>query len=388
MTDLGRIGGDAVNWRCQTRIGRPACFWMAPPWHDHVYLRVSSNKLRTPLHLPRALNMTILVTGGAGYIGCQTVLALLDKNVTPVILDDLSTGNSAAVPSRVPLIIGDVGDIELVRNIVRKYEIDAILHFAAKIIVPESISNPLSYYLNNTVKTRALLQVAAESGVPHFVFSSTAAVYGNPDCTPVTEDAWPAPLSPYGMSKLMSEHMLRDVSAAHGFSHVILRYFNVAGADPAGRHGQTTPNATHLVKVAIETALGTRSHMSIYGADYPTPDGTCVRDYVHVSDLAEAHLTALDFLRHGGSPCTLNCGYGRGYSVKEVIETVKTVTGIDFEVRQAPRRAGDPAAIVADSSRLSQLGWKPNLNDLTTIIRHAYAWEKKLQELVRSDAVD
>jgi UDP-glucose 4-epimerase len=332
--------------------------------------------------------MTILVTGGAGYIGCQTVIALLDRNETPVVLDNLSTGRRTAVPSNVPLIVGDVGDMELVKKAIREHEVDAILHFAAKIIVPESISNPLSYYFNNTVKTRALLEAAVEAGVPHFVFSSTAAVYGNPDFTPVTEDAEPKPLSPYGMSKLMSEQMLRDASATHGFSHVILRYFNVAGADPAGRHGQTTPNATHLIKVAVETALGQHPYMSVYGADYPTPDGTCVRDYVHVSDLAGAHLTALDYLRHGSNSCTLNCGYGRGYSVKEVIETVKTVAGVDFEVHQAPRRPGDPAAIVADSSRLSRMGWKPTLNDLPTIIRHAYAWEKNLHELPSLEMLD
>jgi len=321
--------------------------------------------------------MTILVTGGAGYIGCQTVIALLDRHETPVILDDLSTGKRAEVPSNVPLIVGDIGDVELVRNVLREREVDTILHFAAKIVVPESISDPLGYYLTNTVKTRALLEAAVKGGVRHFVFSSTAAVYGNPDFTPVSEDALAAPLSPYGMSKLMSEHMLRHASAAYGFSHVILRYFNVAGADPVGRHGQTTSHATHLISVAIETALGRRSYMSIYGDDYPTRDGTCVRDYVHVSDLAEAHLRALDYLRRGGESCTLNCGYGRGYSVKEVVETVKEVAGVDFEVHQASRRAGDPASIVADSSRLVGMGWKPALDHLPTIIRHAYAWEKK-----------
>jgi UDP-glucose 4-epimerase len=322
--------------------------------------------------------MTILVTGGAGYIGCQTVIALLDRHETPMVLDDLSCGKRAEVPSSVPLIVGDVGNVGLVGNTLREHEVDTILHFAAKIVVPESISDPLGYYLSNTVKTRALLEAAVKGGVQNFVFSSTAAVYGNPDLTPVSEDAAAAPLSPYGMSKLMSEHMLRDASAAYGFKHVILRYFNVAGADPTGRHGQTTSNASHLIEVAIETALGRRSHMSIYGHDYPTPDGTCVRDYVHVSDLAEAHLRALDYLRGGGESCTLNCGYGRGYSVKEVIETVKEVAGVDFEVHEGPRRAGDPASIVADSSRLVRMGWKPALDHLPTIIQHAYAWEKHL----------
>jgi UDP-glucose 4-epimerase len=322
--------------------------------------------------------MTILVTGGAGYIGCQTVIGLLARHEVPVILDDLSTGNSAAVPPQVRLIVGDIGDLELVTNLIVQYEIDSILHFAAKIIVPESVRDPLGYYLNNTAKTRALLEAAVKGGIRHFVFSSTAAVYGNPSSPTVNEDAPLAPLSPYGRSKQMSEQMLRDVSAAHGLNHVILRYFNVAGADPGGRHGQSTPNASHLIKVAIETALGRRPYMSIYGTDYPTPDGTCVRDYVHVSDLAEAHLAALYYLRSGGESCTLNCGYGRGYSVKEVVQGVKSVAGADFKVYQAPRRAGDPASVVADNSRLAQLGWKPAFDDLPTIIRHAYSWEKNL----------
>src|SRR3984893_8078355 len=296
--------------------------------------------------------MTILITGGAGFIGGHTVLALIDRGEIPIVLDDLSTGNRAAVPSGVPFFAGDIGDTELVLRLIQNHRIDAIVHFAAKIVVPESVADPLKYYLNNTVKTHALLQAAVRGNVKHFVFSSTAAVYGNPSSTPVSETADPAPLSPYGRSKLMSEHMLVDASAAYDLTHVILRYFNVAGADPAGRHGQTTRNATHLIKVGLETALGRRSYMSIYGDDYPTMDGTCVRDYVHVSDLANAHLAALDYLRRGGESCTLNCGYGRGYSVKEVVDTVKRVAGVDFEVRKASRRAGDPASIVADSDRL------------------------------------
>src|SRR5467141_3595985 len=255
--------------------------------------------------------MAILITGGAGFIGGHTVLALLDRGEIPIVLDDLSTGNRAAVPPGVPFFAGDVGDTELVLRLVQNHRIDAILHFAAKIVVPESVADPLNYYFNNTVKTHALLQAAVRGNVRHFVFSSTAAVYGNPSVTPVSEEAIPAPLSPYGMSKLMSEQMLRDASAAYGLNHVILRYFNVSGADPAGRHGQSTPNATHLIKVALEAALGRRSHMSIYGDDYPTSDGTCVRDYIHVSDLANAHLAALDYLRRGGESSTLNCGYGR-----------------------------------------------------------------------------
>jgi UDP-glucose 4-epimerase len=321
--------------------------------------------------------MTVLVTGGAGYIGGQTVIALLDRGETPVVLDDLSTGNRAAVPSAVPFVVGDVGDMAAVRRAIQDYKIDAILHFAAKIVVPESVADPLGYYLNNTVKTRALLEAAVKGNVRHFVFSSTAAVYGNPSVTPVSEDAAPAPVSPYGASKLMSEQMLRDATAAYCLNHMILRYFNVAGADPAGRHGHSTPNATHLIKVALQTALGRRSHMSIYGDDYPTPDGTCVRDYVHVADLANAHLTALDHLRSGGESFTLNCGYGRGYSVKEVVDAVKKVAGVDFEVHQASRRLGDPSSIVANSDRLMRLGWKAQLDDLPTIVRHAYDWEKK-----------
>jgi UDP-glucose 4-epimerase len=322
--------------------------------------------------------VTILITGGAGFIGGHTVLAFLDRGEIPVVLDDLSTGNRAAVPSVVPFFAGDVGDTQLVLRLVKKYRIDAILHFAAKIIVPESVADPLNYYLNNTIKTHALLQAAVRGSVKHFVFSSSAAVYGNPKSTPVCETADPAPLSPYGRSKLVSEYMLADASTAYNLRHVTLRYFNVAGADPAGRHGQSTPGATHLIKVALETALRRRPYMNIYGSDYPTPDGTCVRDYVHVSDLARAHLAALDHLRNGGESRTLNCGYGRGYSVSEVVDAVKMVAGADFETRQAPRRAGDPASIVANSDQLMKLGWKPELNDLPKMIEHAHNWEKKL----------
>ena len=241
--------------------------------------------------------MTVLITGGAGYIGGHAVLAFLDRGEIPIVLDDLSTGNRDAVPSSVPFIIGDVGDISLLLRIFEAHNVDAILHFAAKIVVPELMTDPLGYYLNNTVKTRALLDAAVKGKVRYFIFSSTAAIYGNPDKAIVDEEAIPAPLSPYGTSKLMSELMIRDVSAAHDLKHVILRYFNVAGADPAGRHGQITANATHLIKAAIETALGRNPFMSIFGNDYPTPDGTCVRDYVHVSDLVNAHLLALDQLR-------------------------------------------------------------------------------------------
>jgi UDP-glucose 4-epimerase len=322
--------------------------------------------------------MTVLVTGGAGFIGGHMVLALLDRGETPVVLDDLSTGTRAAVPPGVPLHVGDVGDVKLVSRLIREHHINAILHFAAKIVVPDSVVDPLGYYMANTLKTHALLQAAVRTGVKHFIFSSTAAVYGNPEIVPVAESADPRPLSPYGRSKLMSEQMLADAGASYGLRYVALRYFNVAGADPACRHGQSTPGATHLIKVALETALGRRPHMSIYGHDYPTPDGTCVRDYIHVSDLARAHLTALDYLRGDGVSRILNCGYGRGYSVREVVHAVRMVAGTEFEIRHAPRRAGDPASVVANSDDLVRLGWKPELNDLPTMIEHAYRWEKIL----------
>jgi UDP-glucose 4-epimerase len=322
--------------------------------------------------------MTILVTGGAGFIGGHTVLALLDRGEIPVVLDNLSTGTRAAVPETVDLHVGDVGDTDLMSRVIRDHGVDAILHFAARVVVPDSVADPLGYYMTNTLKTHALLGAAIEAGVKHFIFSSTAAVYGNPDVVPVDETAVPRPLSPYGRSKLMSEQMLADAAAAHGLRYVALRYFNVAGADPYGRLGQSTPSATHLIKVAIETALGRRSHMSVFGNDYTTPDGTCIRDYVHVSDLARAHLSALDYLRAGGTSRVLNCGYGRGYSVREVVHAVRMIAGKDFEVRYAPRRPGDPAVVVADSSQLATLGWKPELNDLPTMIEHAYRWEESL----------
>lgn len=322
--------------------------------------------------------MTVLVTGGAGFIGGHTVLALLDRGEVPVVLDDLSTGTRAAVPAEVDLHVGDVADAGLVLRLIRDYRVDAILHFAAKIVVPDSVADPLSYYLANTLKTHALLRAAVAADMKHFIFSSSAAVYGNPDVVPVGETAVPSPLSPYGRSKLMSEQMLADAGVAYGLRYVTLRYFNVAGADPCGRLGQSTPGATHLIKVAIETALGRRPHMSIFGSDYATPDGTGVRDYVHVSDLARAHLSALDYLREGGTSRILNCGYGRGYSVREVVHAVQMVAGREFEVRDAPRRPGDPGSVVADSHQLAKLGWKPELNDLSTMVEHAYRWEEIL----------
>ena len=323
--------------------------------------------------------MAVLVTGGAGYIGSHMVLALVDAGEDVVVLDDLSTGFARAVHPKARFVQGDVGDEALVLRLIAQHGIDAVVHFAARIVVPDSVTDPLGYYLANTVKSRALLAAAIAAGVKRFVFSSTAAVYGMPAENPVSETAPANPMSPYGASKLMTEWMLRDAAAAHGMNYVVLRYFNVAGADPEGRSGQSTPNATHLIKVACETALGKRSRMEVFGADYPTADGTCVRDYIHVTDLVAAHLDALAHLRANGESLTLNCGYGRGYSVLEVIEAVKRISGKDFPVVYAPRRAGDPAAIVARADRIrAALGWRPKLDDLSTIVRHALAWEQTL----------
>jgi UDP-glucose 4-epimerase len=325
--------------------------------------------------------VNVLVTGGAGYIGGHMVLALRDAGLKPVVFDNLSTGFRWSVPEDVPLVVGDVGDYELVLQTLRVHAIDAIVHFAAKLVVPESVSDPLGYYLNNTVKSRSLLAAAVAAGVKTFVFSSTAAVYGDASEKPLAEDAPLAPLSPYGSSKQLTEVMLRDVAAAHGMRFVVLRYFNVAGADPAMRHGQSTANATHLIKVAVQTALGMRPSMDIYGTDYPTPDGTCIRDYIHVTDLISAHMRALDHLLKGGESLIVNCGYGHGYSVSEVIETVRKVSGRPLEARIAPRRPGDPSTIVADPTRIrSRLNWQPQYDDLATIVEHTLRWESILRE--------
>jgi UDP-glucose 4-epimerase len=323
--------------------------------------------------------MTVLVTGGAGYIGSHMVHALHDAGERVVVLDNLSTGFDWALPKSVPLIVGESGDEALVASLIAAHGIEAIVHFAASIVVPDSVADPLGYYRNNTVNSRALIECAVKGGVRHFIFSSTAAVYGNPERVPVGESDPLAPMSPYGSSKLMTEIMLRDASAAHGLRHVILRYFNVAGADPDLRTGQSTKGATHLIKVAVETALGRREKMAVFGTDYPTSDGTCIRDYIHVSDLVDAHSAALAHLRGGGESLTLNCGYGRGFSVLEVIEAVKRVGGRDFKVELGPRRAGDPAQIVAASDRIRRaLGWRPRYDDLDTIVAHALGWERKL----------
>jgi UDP-glucose 4-epimerase len=323
--------------------------------------------------------MAVLVTGGAGYIGSQMVHDLVDAGERVVVLDNLSTGHRWAIPEVASLVIGETGDQPLVRALIREREVEAIIHFAASIVVPDSVRDPLGYYRNNTVNSRALIATAIECGVRSFIFSSTAAVYGNPAAVPVSEDAPALPISPYGWSKLMTEIMLRDASRAHGMSHAILRYFNVAGADPRGRTGQSTPAATHLIKVAAETALGLRPKFEIFGSDYPTPDGTCIRDYIHISDLTAAHSLALRYLHSGGTPLTLNCGYGHGFSVREVVDTVKRVSGTDFKVENAARREGDPARIVAASARIRDtLGWRPRYDDLATIVGHALAWEQQL----------
>jgi UDP-glucose 4-epimerase len=323
--------------------------------------------------------MTILVTGGAGYIGSHMVHALADAGERVVVLDNLSAGFDWAIPQNVPLIVGETGDQALVGGLIVQHSIDAIIHFAASIVVPESVSDPLGYYRNNTANSRALMEIAIKNGVRYFIFSSTAAVYGDPVKVPVSEDDPTLPVSPYGWSKLMTEIMLRDAGRAHDLRYVILRYFNVAGADPQLRTGQSTQNATHLIKVAAETALGTRAKINVFGTDYATPDGTCIRDYIHVADLVRAHSDALVYLRHGGDSQTLNCGYGRGFSVLEVIDAVKRVAKADFRVETVGRRAGDPAQIVAASDRIrSVLGWRPQFDDLTTIVSHALGWECKL----------
>ena len=326
--------------------------------------------------------LPVLVTGGAGYIGSHAVLALLDSGWPVVVIDNLSTGFASAVPEGAAFAQGDIADDELVARLLAEHRIGAIMHFAGSVVVPDSVADPLGYYENNTVRSRALIASAVKSGVGHFIFSSTAAAYGIPERVPVAEDAPTAPINPYGWSKLMTERMLRDSSAAYPINHCALRYFNVAGADPGGRAGQSTKGATHLIKVAVEAACGKRGHVDVYGSDFDTPDGTGVRDYIHVSDLAAAHVHALERLIEAPQESmTLNCGYGRGFSVHEVLDSVDRVTNRSIERRAAPRRAGDAPALIADNSRiLATLPWRPERDDLDTIVADALAWERRLAE--------
>lgn len=325
--------------------------------------------------------MAILVTGGAGYIGSHMVLALTELGEEVVVLDNLSTGFWWALAPEAKLVEGDIGDEALLDSIMAEHRFDAVLHFAGSIVVPDSVRDPLGYYLNNTVKSRMLMACAVKARVPRFVFSSTAAVYGNVPAEPVFEDRAPAPVSPYGSSKLMTEWMLRDSHAAYGLQYIALRYFNVAGADPKGRIGQSTPRATHLIKAACQTALNLRSELEVFGTDYATPDGTCLRDYIHVSDLIAAHVDALAHLRKGGGSGVFNCGYGKGYSVRDVIKAVERVNGAALPVRYGPRRPGDPAAIVAGAQRVREvLGWQPRYDNLDFIVETALNWERTLAQ--------
>jgi len=320
----------------------------------------------------------ILVTGGAGYIGSHVVRQLGERGERLVVLDNLSTGFAEAVLYG-ELIVGDTGDQNLMLRILTEHDVDTVMHFAAHTVVPESVENPLKYYRNNTCNSRNLLDCCQAAGVKHVVFSSTAAVYGLPEGGIASESTPTSPINPYGTSKLMTEWMLRDLAAASDLRYAILRYFNVAGCDPQGRIGQSTPNATLLTKVACETAVGKRGHVKIFGTDYDTPDGTGIRDYIHVEDLADAHLKALDYLRADGNSETLNCGYGHGYSVREVLDVVGRINGRPLAIEEVPRRAGDPPQLIADAARIrAVLGWSPRFNDLETIAATALAWERKL----------
>ena len=327
--------------------------------------------------------LPVLVTGGAGYIGSHAVLALKDAGWPVAVIDNLSTGFRFAIPDDVPLYEGDVADADLLSRIFAEQGTKAIMHFAGSIIVPESVENPLKYYGNNTARSRALIEAAVKGGIGHFIFSSTAATYGIPEVSPVTEDSPKLPINPYGMSKLMTEIMLGDVARAHPLNYCALRYFNVAGADPQARTGQSTAGATHLIKVAVEAALGKRGHVAVFGTDFDTPDGTGVRDYIHVSDLANAHLLALQALiAEPGRSLTMNCGYGRGFSVLDVLDAVDRVTNQRIERRMEGRRAGDPDSLISDNSRIkATLPWVPRFADLPTIVEHALAWERKLTDM-------
>jgi UDP-glucose 4-epimerase len=330
--------------------------------------------------------MSVLVTGGAGYIGSHTVRALVEAGETVVVIDNLSTGFSAYLPEGVALFIGDAADENLVEGVIAAHAVESIIHFAGSVVVPDSMRDPLAYYRNNTMTTRSLLNAAVKCGISRFIYSSTAAVYGNPDQVPVPEHAPTRPLSPYGSSKLMTEIMLHDTASAHGMNYVVLRHFNVAGADPKGRIGLSTVGATHLLKVAVEVATGQRAKIDVFGTDYPTPDGSCIRDFIHVSDLAQANRAALSYLREGGSSVTLNCGYGRGYSVLEAIEAVRRVSGRNFAVQHAPRRSGDIMSMIADSRLIrATLDWTPQYDNLETIATHALTWEWKLSRERQGD---
>lgn len=322
--------------------------------------------------------MTILVTGGAGYIGSHAVLALADAGWPVVVIDNLVTGFRWAVDARATFVEGDIGDQALVEKVLTEHNIGAILHFAGSVVVPESVENPLKYYRNNTANSRSLIESAVTCGVKHFIFSSTAATYGIPDVIPVKEDMPTIPINPYGMSKLMTEAMLTDVAAAHPINFCALRYFNVAGADPAGRSGQSTAGATHLIKVAVEAATGKRESVGVFGTDFATADGTGVRDYIHVTDLADAHLHALDLLMSDPAQShIMNCGYGNGFSVLDVLDSVDRVAGVTIKRNMGPRRAGDPDALIADNSRIiARTQWRPRHTDLDTIVTHALNWEK------------
>jgi UDP-glucose 4-epimerase len=322
--------------------------------------------------------MSVLVTGGAGYIGSHMVYGLLDRGEQVCVLDNLSTGIRDLVPHEARFFHGDVNNRNLVQWILADHDVDAVVHFAGSAVVPDSVNDPLAYYRNNTAGSLDLLDACVAGGVKHFIFSSTAAVYGACEGRCIDESNSPAPINPYGRSKLMTEWMLQDIAPASDMRFTVLRYFNVAGADPGGRTGQSTPRATHLIKRACQVALGLAAHLDIYGCDFPTPDGTGVRDYIHVADLVEAHGLALDALRSGEASTTLNCGYGRGFSVRQVVEAVERATGRRLPIRIQARRPGDPAAVVADSSRLrSELGWGPRYDDLDEIVRHALDWEAR-----------
>jgi UDP-glucose 4-epimerase len=322
--------------------------------------------------------MTVLVTGGAGYIGSHMSYGLIDRGESVVVLDNLSTGVRGLVSEKASFVEGEAGDMALVRRVISDFNVDAVIHFAGSIVVPESVAEPLKYYANNTVASRALAQACVDSGVRNFIFSSTAAVYGLGKGGAVTEESEKAPINPYGRSKLMTEWMLEDAANAYDFRFMALRYFNVAGADSKKRTGQSTPRATHLIKRACQVALNRASHLDIFGTDYPTPDGTGVRDFIHVEDLIAAHLLALDALRAGAAPSIYNCGYGQGYSVREVVRAVERLTGAPLPVCESARRPGDPAILIADSTKLKhELNWQPKHQDLDEIVRTAFEWERR-----------